>query len=120
MNRKGPTNILMERVTRPLFVLFLCSILIAVFAHVAGAGSDNKVIVLKISGSITPVSDDIIANAIAKAENEGFEALVISLDTPGGGLEETEAIIKRIGNTTVPVIGYVPEGEKLGQLALLF
>ena len=67
---------------------------------------------LKISGAITPASDDIIANAISKAENEGFEALVISLDTPGGGLEETQAIIKRIGNTTVPVIGYVPEGGK--------
>jgi membrane-bound serine protease (ClpP class) len=103
---------LMERATRPLFVLFLCSILIAIFAPVAGAGSDNKVLVLKISGAITPASDDIIANAIAKAENEGFEALVISLDTPGGGLEETQAIIKRIGNTTVPVIGYVPEGGK--------
>jgi membrane-bound serine protease (ClpP class) len=103
---------LMERVTCPLFVLLLCSILIAIFAHVAGAGPDNKVLVLKISGAITPASDDIIANTIVKAENEGFEALVISLDTPGGGLEETQAIIKRIGNTTVPVIGYVPEGGK--------
>ncbi len=112
MSRRGPTNSLMERVTSSLFVLFLCSILIAVFAHVAGAGSDNKVIVLKISGAITPASGDIIANAISKAENEGFEAFVISLDTPGGGLEETQAIIKRIGNTRVPVIGYVPEGGK--------
>src|ERR1035437_2697134 len=98
MNKKEPTNMLMGRIIRSLFVLFLCSILIAIFAHVAGAGSDNKVLVLKISGAITPASDDIIANAISKAENEGFEALVISLDTPGGGLEETQAIIKRIGN----------------------
>lgn len=112
MSKKGPTNMLMKRVTRTLFVLFLCFILIVVFAHVAEAGSDNKVLVLKISGAITPASDDIIANAIAKAENGGFEALVISLDTPGGGLEETQAIIKRIGTTTVPVIGYVPEGGK--------
>jgi hypothetical protein len=35
-------------------------------------------------------------------------------------MEETEVIIKRIENTTVPVIVYVPEGEKLSQLALLF
>ncbi len=103
---------LMERVIRFLFVLFLCNILIATSAHVVGAESDNKVLVLKISGAITPASDDIIANAIAKAENEGFEALVISLDTPGGGLEETQAIIKKIGNATVPVIGYVPDGGK--------
>ena len=67
MSKKGPTNMLMERVTSSLFVLFLCSILIAVFAHVAGAGSDNKVLVLKISGAITPASDDIIANAIVES-----------------------------------------------------
>ena len=103
---------LMERITRLLFVLFLCSFLIAIFANVSGAGSDNKVLVLKISGAITPASDDIIANAISKAENGGFEAFVIILDTPGGGLEETQAIIKRIEKTTVPVIGYVPEGGK--------
>jgi membrane-bound serine protease (ClpP class) len=68
------------------------------FFFIVAAGYDNKVLVLKISGVITPASDDIIANAISKAENKGFEALVISLDTPGGGLEETQAIIKRIGN----------------------
>jgi hypothetical protein len=49
MSGKGPTNILIERVTRSLFIPFLCSILIAVFAHVSGAEFDNKVIVLKNS-----------------------------------------------------------------------
>jgi membrane-bound ClpP family serine protease len=79
MGKKGPTNMLMERVTRLLFVLFICSILIAIFVSIVATGSDNKVLVLKISGTITPALDDIIANAISKAENEGFEALVISL-----------------------------------------
>jgi len=110
---------LVKRASCSLTILFICFICIAIFASVAGAGADNKVLVLEISGAITPASDDIIANAIAKAENEGFEALVISLDTPGGGLEETLAIIKTVDNTTVPVIGYVPEGGKPGQLVLL-
>jgi len=103
---------LMERAPRFLPIFFLCFTLIAVFVPVAGAGPDNKVLVLEISEAITPASDDIIANAIAKAENENFEALVISLDTPGGGLVETQTIIRIIENTTVPVIGYVPEGGK--------
>ncbi len=78
------------------------------------AGPQEKVLVLKISEAITPpASDDIIANAIEKAENENFEALVISLDTPpGGGLDETQIIIRTIENTSVPVIGYVPESGK--------
>jgi membrane-bound serine protease (ClpP class) len=94
----------------------------AMFAPGADAESPNKVLVLDVSEAITPASDDIIANAIAKAENENFEALIISLDTPGGGLEETQTIIENIGNTTVPVIGYVPEGGKAwsaGTLILL-
>ena len=103
---------LVERAPHFLSIFFLCFILTAVFAPVAGAGPDNKVLVLEISEAITPASDDIIADAIEKAENENFEALVISLDTPGGGLEETQIIIKDIENTSVPVIGYVPEGGK--------
>ncbi len=112
LSKKGPVNMLMERVPRFLPIFFLCFTLIAVFVPVAGAGPDNKVLVLEISEAITPASDDIIANAIAKAENENFEALVISLDTPGGGLVETQTIIRIIENTTVPVIGYVPESGK--------
>ncbi|MCO5383206.1 MAG: nodulation protein NfeD [Methanosarcina barkeri] len=103
---------LLERARRSLSILFLCFILTAVFTPVAGAGPDNKVLVLEISEPITPASDDIVADAIEKAENENFEALVISLDTPGGGLEETQIIIRDIENTSVPVIGYVPESGK--------
>jgi len=112
MSKKGPRNMLVERVPHFLSILFLCFILTAAFAPLAGAEPEDKVLVLEISEAITPASDDIIANAIAKAENEGFEALVISLDTPGGGLEETQIIIKDIENTSVPVIGYVPDGGK--------
>ena len=101
-----------ERVSRFLPVLFLCCILATAFGTPAGAGPEERVLVLEIAGAITPASDNIVADAIEKAENEDFEALVISLDTPGGGLEETQVIIKEIENTSVPVIGYVPESGK--------
>jgi membrane-bound serine protease (ClpP class) len=95
-----------------IFIFFLCFILTAVAVPSADAGPQEKVLVLEISEAITPASDDIIANAIEKAENENFEALVISLDTPGGGLDETQVIIRTIENASVPVIGYVPESGK--------
>lgn len=95
-----------------LCIFFLCFILTAIFAPLAAAEPDDKVLVLEISEAITPASDDIVADAIEKAENENFEALVISLDTPGGGLEETQVIIRDIENTSVPIIGYVPESGK--------
>lgn len=78
-----------------------------------GYGAEQKVLVLDISDSITPVSDDIVLDAISVAEGEGFEALIITLNTPGGGLDETFNIIESIDQTDVPVIGYVyPEGVK--------
>jgi len=93
------------------FILFLCCFLTAALAFPVGA-QEEKVLILEIAGAITPASDNVIVDAIEKAENEDFEALVISLDTPGGGLEETQVIIKEIENTSVPVIGYVPESGK--------
>lgn len=95
-----------------LFILFLCMSLMAVFAPCAGAAAEDRVLVLEITGAITPASDNLIVDAIERAEIGNFETLIITLDTPGGGLDETQIIIKAIENSTVPVIGYVPESGK--------
>lgn len=102
----------MKRAFHPLFILFLCISFTAIFVPPAGTAPENRVLVLEIDEAITPASDNLVADAIERAENGNFEALVITLDTPGGGLEETQIIIKSIENTTVPVIGYVPESGK--------
>jgi membrane-bound serine protease (ClpP class) len=101
-----------RRCSHFILIFFLCFILTAVAVPSADAGPQEKVLVLEISEAITPASDDIIMGAIEKAEKENFEALVISLDTPGGGLDETQVIIRTIENASVPVIGYVPGGGK--------
>jgi len=100
-----------DRVLHLIPILFFISILF--FTSPATGSVQEKVLVLEISKSITPVSDDMVADAISVAESEGFSALVITLNTPGGGLEETLRIIELIEQTDVPVIGYVyPEGTK--------
>ncbi|MGB9927953.1 MAG: NfeD family protein [Methanosarcina sp.] len=97
-----------------IFICFVFASLIfmCVFAPIASAGPEDKVLVLEISEAITPASDDLIADAIQTAERGDYEALVISLSTPGGGLEETQNIIREIENASVPVIGYVPQSGK--------
>lgn len=100
-----------HRTCAPFIILFFLAL--SFLAGTALAGPDQKVLVLEISDSITPVADDIVADAIAFAENEDYEALIITLNTPGGGLDETLKIIEQIAQTDVPVIGYVyPEGTK--------
>jgi membrane-bound serine protease (ClpP class) len=67
--------------------------------------------VVALDDAITPASDDIVREAIAEAEGRGCEALVMALDTPGGGLAETKEITGQIERTSIPVIGYVyPSG----------
>lgn len=112
MDKQGPINMPVEKAPHFLFIFLLCFIFTAVLIPSASAEPQEKVLVLEIFEAITPASDDIVADAIEKAENENFEALVISLDTPGGGLDETQVIIRTIENTSVPVIGYVPESGK--------
>lgn len=73
----------------------------------------EQVLVLQIEDSITPASDDILADAIAFAEEGDYQALVITLNTPGGVVDATLNMMEQIANTDVPVIGYVyPEGTK--------
>jgi membrane-bound serine protease (ClpP class) len=94
-------------------LLFLLTLSFILFSSSAAAQEDRNVLVLEISGAITPVSDDIVADAISVAENEGYEALIITLNTPGGGLDETLRITEMIPQTNISVVGYVyPEGTQ--------
>ncbi|KQC16356.1 MAG: nodulation protein NfeD [Methanothrix sp.] len=97
-----------------LFGLAPSFILLATIATLCLAGSalgEASVVVVALEGDITPASDDIIAEAILQAELVGSEAIVITLDTPGGGLAETKEIAGLMERTSLPVIGYVyPSG----------
>lgn len=80
-------------------------------------------LVVELKNTITPASDDIVSEALEAARLGDAQALVITLDTPGGGLEETKRIIQHIDGSPVPVIGYVhPKGAtawSAGTLILL-
>jgi membrane-bound serine protease (ClpP class) len=100
-----------NRILYLILLLFLISIIFSTSS--ASAAPEQKVLVLEISESITPVADDIVADALSTAVEEDFSVLLITLNTPGGGLEETLKIIELIEQSDVPVIGYVyPEGAK--------
>ncbi len=73
----------------------------------------QKVIVITISGVINPVSAEFIGRSVRKAQEKGFEALVIELDTPGGLDTSMRSIVKDIIGSEVPVIVFVsPSGSR--------
>ncbi len=105
---------------RRLILLLLSLLILFLAVQVASAG---KVLVIGMENTITPASDDILEGGLELAENEGYQAVVLTLNTPGGGLDETIRIIEIMGKSPVPVIGFVyPRGGKAwsaGTLILL-
>ncbi|OPX75723.1 MAG: hypothetical protein A4E44_01219 [Methanosaeta sp. PtaB.Bin018] len=95
------------RLQHPIFFVVLISLILAL----PSSAVSSPVLAVQINDAITPASDDIVAAAVQEAEAGGYQALILFLDTPGGGLTETTSIIKQIEETRLPVIGYVyPEG----------
>ena len=75
--------------------------------HVNVIELDNRI--------ISPVTQQYITHAIERSEADGARALILLLDTPGGLLESTRAIVKRLMNARVPVVVYVaPSGSRAG------
>ena len=70
----------------------------------------QKVISIKIDGTINPVIADYIHDGIAKAKKENAECIIIHLNTPGGLLKSTRVIVSDILESEVPVVVYVSPG----------
>lgn len=75
--------------------------------------AQNKVVLLKVDGTINPATADYITNNIKFAEKENATCLVIELNTPGGLLASTRKIVSGILESNVPVVVYVyPKGSR--------
>ncbi|MFN4261468.1 MAG: NfeD family protein [Gemmataceae bacterium] len=69
--------------------------------------------------SINPLTARYIRRAIQQAEQEGAECLILMLDTPGGLVDSTRAIVKDILGSKVPVVVYVaPSGARAASAGL--
>jgi membrane-bound serine protease (ClpP class) len=70
---------------------------------------------LVLNDTIQPVSAGELDRAIAKANADGAQALLVEMNTPGGLLDSMRAMIGAILNSRVPVIVYVgPAGARAG------
>lgn len=66
-----------------------------------------------VEGIVNPVMAEFLMGAIDGAEDDGAEALVIQLDTPGGLDLSMRKIVKRMLGSRVPVVVYVaPPGSR--------
>jgi len=107
-------------VQRGRLVGLLLSAFAAIFLCLFGGGSQALaqqplVDKLVLSDTIQPVSAGELDRAVAQANSDGAQALLIELNTPGGLLDSTRTMVGAILSSRVPVIVYVgPSGARAG------
>ena len=70
-------------------------------------------LVVELANDINPVTADYVIDGITRAEEDGYDAVVIELDTPGGLDSAMRDIIKKELEAAIPVIVYVaPQGSR--------
>ncbi|MEA3238314.1 MAG: nodulation protein NfeD [Candidatus Bipolaricaulota bacterium] len=84
------------------------------------AFSRGEVVHLVLDGSINPVSKDLVLRAIAQAEEEEAQLLVIELNTPGGLGESMRDIVIAELASSVPIAVFVgPAGARAASAGVL-
>jgi membrane-bound serine protease (ClpP class) len=75
-------------------------------------GERPRVLAVHLDNDINPVTQEYVENAVDRAEDDGFAAVVLVLDTPGGLSSSMRGIVKRFLASEVPVVVYVsPPGS---------
>jgi membrane-bound serine protease (ClpP class) len=94
-----------------LTVLLASVMLVAVGpADSAAADSSPRVLVATLDDDINPVSQHFLQDQVRRAEADGYQALVVELDTPGGLSTSMRRIVKTFLASRVPVVVYVGPG----------
>ena len=72
----------------------------------------NRVLAVHLANDINPVTQEYVEDAVNRAEDEEYDAMVLVLDTPGGLASSMRGIVKRFLAAEVPVVVYVaPPGS---------
>lgn len=111
-----------RRRTQLRLVVLLAALITGLTGAVAGAvavaqepGDRNVVGVTDVTGTITPVTADHLAETVQRASTAGHHALLVRLDTPGGLVDSTRKIVQTFLDAPLPVIVHVaPSGADAG------
>jgi len=92
--------------------LLLClGLVFAVFLPVRAAESNPEIMTIQVEGTITSGTTASIRRGLNQASEQGFAAVVLLINTPGGLVTATLDSVADLLNAKVPVITYVsPQG----------
>jgi membrane-bound serine protease (ClpP class) len=95
----------------PLFLIkllpIIVALLVALLAVPPAIRAEPFVVLATYDGVINPVSAEYLHDGLAWAEENGAQALILALNTPGGLDTSMRLIIKDITGANIPVVVYV-------------
>jgi membrane-bound serine protease (ClpP class) len=96
------------------FLALLVGVAAVLIASSAAAAEPQKrVLAIEFANDVNPVTADFVTKQIDRANDDGYSAVVILLDTPGGLSDSMRDIYKRELASKIPVIVYVsPDGAR--------
>jgi membrane-bound serine protease (ClpP class) len=75
-----------------------------------GGKGSGRVLVVQLEGPVSPVTAEALVAAVDRAERQGYRALVIEIDTPGGLESSMRDMVKRMLASKVPILTWVTPG----------
>ncbi|MFL5920866.1 MAG: NfeD family protein [Gaiellaceae bacterium] len=100
---------------RPLLRALLASLVaaLAVPALASASAAHPRVLAIHFELEVNPVTSSYLDHELGRAQEDGYDAAVIVLDTPGGLSESMRKIVKKEIASKIPVITYVsPSGAR--------
>jgi membrane-bound serine protease (ClpP class) len=103
----------MRNLARALVLALAAGSLVLGGGTALGAPAQPRVVELRLNGVVDPFTADYVRDGIAQANDRGADAVLLTIDTPGGLDSSMREIIQAVGASDVPVIGYVsPSGAR--------
>jgi membrane-bound serine protease (ClpP class) len=96
----------MKKTTSLLFFFFF----LLLFLSSVASAQTSAVYLVEITDTIDQSTVETITDSFKQAQAADAQAVVLLLNTPGGGLDETFQIAEMIKESDIPIIGYVYPG----------
>jgi membrane-bound serine protease (ClpP class) len=98
---------------RGMTVVALAAMVVGLGAQAHAQTATPVIVTVSLEGVVDPIVADHISATIDRATQDGAEAVLLSIDTPGGLSSSMDEIDEAILNSSIPVIGYVsPSGAR--------